>query len=179
MICSFYLHIAIIITIITFNTWWNKNWWETVIEVIPNFLGFTLGGFAIFISFSNEKFLYILNQKDNYNDKDEIPYYISLCATFVHFIVVQTISFLYAIIVKSLQFEIPIDLSLEFNNFICYANKISGFIGYFLFIYGILAMIAATMHVLRIAYMFSAFSQTMQKKDQDKKSPSNDKKYNQ
>lgn len=183
LFCSPYLHISIILGFLTWNTWWNECWWETVIGIIPNLLGFTLGGFAIFISFGNEKFQSILATPDRENlskkdedgseskissNKNEKPtIYISLCATFVHFIIVQMFSLIYAILVKSMQFNIPIE---GFGcGFLFYSNKFFSFLGYTLFLYGLMAMIAATMHVLRIAYMFSAFQKSLQDKDNSEK----------
>ena len=51
LLLSPYFQTAILITLLTVGFWFgiSTKWWERVISVIPNLLGFTLGGFAIFL----------------------------------------------------------------------------------------------------------------------------------
>ena len=167
LIYSPYLHFAIVLLVITWHEWWNKEWWLVVITVIPNLLGFTLGGFAIFIGFGDEKFRSLLAQPDE-NGDDRPTIYVKLCSTFVHFIIVQMFALFYALIVQASQYYIQ---WLEpYKAIIICLNKLSSFIGYLLFLYALTSMLAATMHVFRIASMFSMYQKYQQKKDaQDKK----------
>ena len=149
MLRSPYLHASLGLLLLTFNTWFSTQWWDQSLSVLPNLLGFTLGGFAIFIGFGDEKFRALLAEPDH-DDKPTI--YVSLCATFVHFILVQVLALIYAIVVKSWWFYSPwMDVV---RPWLSYLNGISGAVGYGLFLYALTSVVAATMHVFRIATMY-------------------------
>ncbi|OHX34417.1 hypothetical protein ACQE3E_10465 [Methylomonas sp. MED-D] len=140
LIKSPYLHLALLLLILTNHFWINEKWWEQSISVLPNLLGFSLGGFAMFLGFGDEKFRAVLAEKDE--DGNVTPY-MSLCASFVHFIIVQFIALLSAIVAKSFDFHA--DLPPYFFWIICFGNGV----GYLTFLYSITAMLAATMAVFR------------------------------
>lgn len=145
-----YFHAALVLLCLTFNTWINPAWWDQSLSVLPNLLGFTLGGFAIFIGFGDEKFRALLAEPED--DKNMPTIYVSLCSTFVHFILVQVFALTYALIAKSWWFYTP---WLDFSRpALVYLNGIAGAIGYGLFLYALTSVVAATMHVLRIATMY-------------------------
>lgn len=155
---SFYLHAALVITLICFNAWMTTGWWDQVTSILPNVLGFTLGGFAIFISFGDEKFRKLLAEPDEH-DADAPTAYVQLCSTFVHFILVQIIALLCAIVAKALYFswEKAPDL---FTAALPWLNGAAGFAGYAFFIYSLTSALAATMHVFRIASMYETFQKS-------------------
>lgn len=95
LIKSPYLHLAIILLALTFKILTNVNWWDIFISVLPNLLGFTLGGFAVFFAFGDENFRVILidNSDDDDSNISGSSLYVELCSTFVHFIVVQIFAF--------------------------------------------------------------------------------------
>lgn len=59
-----YFHAALVLLALTFHTWTAEDWWEDVTSVLPNLLGFTLGGFAIFIGFGDERFRALLAEPE-------------------------------------------------------------------------------------------------------------------
>jgi hypothetical protein len=152
---SFYLHAALVITLVCFNAWLTAGWWDQVTSTLPNVLGFTLGGFAIFTSFGDEKFRKLLAEPDE-DDAEAPTAYVKLCSTFVHFILVQIIALLFAIVAKAMCF--PWDKAPDlFKVALPWLNGAAGFIGYALFIYSLTSALAATMHVFRIASMYETF----------------------
>lgn len=147
---SIYLHVAGILLLLTFNTWTNPKWWDQSLSILPNLLGFTLGGFAIFIGFGDERFRALLAEPEE--DKNKPTIYVSLCSTFVHFILVQVLALTYAVVANSWWFYTP---RLDFARpALGYLNGIAGAVGYGLFLYALTSVVAATMHVLRIATMY-------------------------
>lgn len=170
MLRSPYLHLAALVLALTWNTWWAPQcaangdcvgWWDQNISVLPNLLGFTLGGFAIFIGFGDEKFRGLLAdpdpvQPDQPVEANALPnLYIGLCASFVHFILVQSIALLYAVVAKSWWFYAP--FMDPVRDWLPAMNAIAGGIGYGLFLYALTCVLAATMHVFRIAKMYARF----------------------
>lgn len=157
MLRSPYLHLALVLLPLTANTWTSPLWWDAALNVLPNLLGFTLGGFAIFIGFGDERFRSLLAEPD-----DEVPerptIYVGLCATFVHFILVQFLAVIAALLAKSWWFHAPWMDPLR--PALPYLNFIGGAVGFAVFLYALTSVVAATMHVLRIARMYESFMRT-------------------
>jgi len=166
LVRSFYLHLSIVLLLLTFNAWTAPAWWDQSLSVLPNLLGFTLGGFAIFIGFGDEKFRSLLAEPEE--DASQPTIYVSLCSTFVHFILVQVLALIYAAIAKSWWFY------AEWMNpvrpFLPFLNGLAGAIGYGLFLYALTSIIAATMHVFRIASMYESYQRNISKMAEEKSS---------
>jgi hypothetical protein len=137
--------------------WAEANWWADVLSALPNLLGFSLAGFAIFIGFGDERFRSILAQPEGNAAQPTI--YVSLCATFVHFIIIQIFALIFAIVAKSWWFYAPwIDPVREF---LPKMNLVAGCLGYGLFLYALTSVLAATMHVFRIASMYESYQRSV------------------
>lgn len=112
------------------------NWWGDAISIIPSILGFSLGGYAILISFGDAKFLSIMREKDT-NEKYSL--YMQVNATFLHFIFVQFLSVLYAVLIKGLH----LTGVLFFN-----------FLGLVIFLYALFTIVSTAFAVLNLASWF-------------------------
>lgn len=157
---SFYLHAALLLVAFTPFTWLAPTcltgspctaWWDQSMSILPNLLGFTLGGFAIFIGFGDEKFRALLAEPEDSPDTPTV--YVELCTTFVHFILVQIAALILAVIAKAWWFYTP--LMDPFRAYLPWLNGIAGAIGYGCFLYALMSIVAATMHVFRIAGLYS------------------------
>lgn len=146
-----YLHVALVALVLTTRFWQCKDWWEQVLSVIPNLLGFTLGGFAVFLGFGDEKFRAILAEPDEESPSDP-TLYSKLCATFVHFIVIQSLALGCAVLAKAWDFYYP--WPSQVRDALPLLRGLGGAIGYGLFLYALTSVIAATMHVFRIAVLY-------------------------
>lgn len=152
---SIYLKIAIIITLICSHTWLNEKWMDDAITALPSLLGFSLGGYAVWLSIGDERLKNIL-----YANKDisKPSKFMRVNAAFVHFIFLQIICLLYVYLLKYNsanaiiryfeqdwvfidEFYFLQDLTISFSNGL----------GFFLFIYSILSMLAAVFAIFRIA----------------------------
>ncbi len=163
-----YFHLSIFLSLLTGHIWNNEAWWEQVISTLPNLLGFTLAGFSMFIGFGDERFRSMLADPDEgeVEQRDQPTIYLALCSTFVHFIVVQIVALLYAIVAKALWFHVPcLDSVREYLQILRFFAW--GF-GYLLFLYALTSALAATMHVFRIASMYEQFRRFDSKKSEDK-----------
>lgn len=162
LVRSFYLLVALVLLPLTLPTWWTPTWengqwsawWDHSLSVLPNLLGFTLGGFAIFLGFGDEKFRQLLSESDDGEAIEEIAY-VGLCATFVHFIVIQTLALLFAVVAKSWWFYA--EWMAPLRAYLPFLNALGGAFGYGLFMYALTSVIAATMHVFRIAILYANF----------------------
>lgn len=154
-----YLHLALLLLALTTPFWMQPHWWEQCLAVLPNLLGFTLGGFAIFIGFGDEKFRAILAADDG----APVNAYVALCATFVHFIVVQSMALLAAVLAKAWWFYAPWMDGLR--PALPLLNSLGAAVGYGLFLYALCSVLAATMHIFRIARMYATFQKLSNQDD--------------
>jgi hypothetical protein len=152
-----YLHLAVLALALTFRFWTQEKWWEQVLGVVPNLLGFTLGGFAVFLGFGDDKFRRLLAEPDE-ESPSEPSLYVKLCATFVHFILVQTLALGAAIWAKAWDYHVPWAAPIE--QIIPWTKIAAGCVGYGLFLYAVTSVIAATLHVFRIAIFYEDHQRT-------------------
>lgn len=171
-----YLHGSLILTLIMGNTWLNANWWDTVSSILPNMLGFTLGGYAILIGFGDEQFKSIISGSEDPNE--ESPF-IGISAAFAHFIIIQLSALLFALIVKSLYFmpkpESLLGRILDkipfWNDILEYSNPIFWFMGYLLFVYALSLAMASTFAVFRLSRWFDDYHNNKNKHSEQPQQP--------
>lgn len=125
--------------------WITSPWWDQVISVFPNVLGFTLGGFAIFLGFGSDSFKKVLSHEDEMKSP-----YLSVSAAFLIFVFFQLITLLYAFAAKALHFGIPKCLE-SITNWINTVDVIASGFGYFLFIYSLVLALRAAMRIFRLS----------------------------
>jgi hypothetical protein len=151
-----YLYLALIISPFCWGSWSTANWWETVIGVLPNLLGFTLGGFAIFVAFGDARFIASLAAEED--DPSRPTVYRELCATFVHFILVQVVALVLAIVTKGMWFTA--DLPEYLANALSIGNMAWGAFCYIVFLYALTSVVAIALHVFRISTMYELHQHT-------------------
>lgn len=174
LLASPYFHISLIITILLWPLWIKGGWWDIVLDILPNLIGFTLGGYAILIAFGDDDFRALISGK--LSRKDGSPF-MGLNTTFVHFIVVQILSLIVALIGKAEPItNIPIENKLEaiqslpsfIQTQICehYGMLVSigkilsasiWFFGFNLFIYALTLAFAATFAIFHVANWYDLY----------------------
>lgn len=135
LLSSLYLHLSIVTSIIVvliregFSAW---EWFVTPLNVLPNTLGFSLGGYAIIVGFGDKEFISMLCGGD---DSDEISPFQKMSSAFMHFIFIQFICLLYAFICSAVKLVG------------CYVNAL----GLTLFVYSLYCMLGAALAVLNLS----------------------------
>ncbi len=109
-----------------------RVWTQTAVDIIPSLLGFSIGGMAITLAFSNAKIFGAVIQGGK---KDSL--FVKTVANFFHFILVQTLSLLLALLAKT------------------YSNPLISFIAFWCFCYGILVAVATSGMLLQTARVFN------------------------
>ncbi|WP_338560149.1 hypothetical protein [Acinetobacter sp. KS-LM10] len=87
---SSYFWIALFITAISFTTWLKNDWHTIFIGVFPSLLGFSLAGYAIWLTLGDQRLKEILIKKKVNN----ISAFLAINASFVHFIILQVLAFI-------------------------------------------------------------------------------------
>lgn len=145
LLASPYLIFSIIFSLVASPIWTNEidkqSWFDLPISMLPNLLGFTLGGYAILLAFGDDGFRRLLSRTDE-EEKEKISPFMKVNGAFVHFVVVQVLAILLAILGNS--------LSIKSGPF--------AFVGFTCFIYAILTGLSAVMAVLRMAKWLDAWN---------------------
>jgi len=148
-----YFHFAILISSLCRPVWAIEHegwaWYSICVDVIPNILGFTLGGYAMLLAFGNEKFQDLLAGDDG---NGEPSAFMKVNGTFIHFIVLQIIALLAALI--SFGWDVK--------------TGVFAFIGFTTFVYALFSAVAAALAILRLAGVFDYFLKTQKKTENQK-----------
>ncbi|UJB30299.1 hypothetical protein [Chromobacterium sp. Beijing] len=148
-----YFWLSVVLLVLTAHFWLTSPWWEQVLSVMPNVLGFTLGGFAIFLGFGDERFKELISGQEE--GEDGPSPYMEVSATFLHFVLIQLTTLLMAIVVKATSFDPPGHWK------ICLAplatlRFMADMLGYWLFLYGLCITAAAAIAIFRVSSWYDA-----------------------
>ncbi len=116
----------------------SKGWYEHTLNTLPDILGFSIASFAILISLGDNKFRKKLSAE---KDSQKSTPFMIINSSFVHFIFIQIIAILFALISQILVLK----------------NIIFFFIGMFLLIYAVLLTLAATLGILQFSLWYQDF----------------------
>ncbi len=95
MLTSPYLWISVALAAGCYPMWLGSEWRAISISAIPSLLGFSIGGFAIFLAFGDERFRILISGPD---ENGKLSPFLSVAVQFAHFVTVQAIALLYAVI---------------------------------------------------------------------------------
>lgn len=93
------LWISILLTGLCYPFWKNGTWSDTTLSIVPNLLGFSLGAMAVVLAFPTS-YLFGLFAEGGRKDS----YYMDLASKFVHFIFIQAIAIILALLGKAYCF---------------------------------------------------------------------------
>ncbi|NUZ10167.1 hypothetical protein HUZ36_05180 [Pseudoalteromonas sp. McH1-7] len=150
LLASPYFRAAIIINIILWPIWSRPYWWDDVIAFVPNLLGFSLGGFALWMAIGDDKFRKFLAEETNPNFTTP---FCDINTTFVHFLVLQVMAIVVALVNKAYTFYF-------INTFIplsIWPVWVWWFFSYLIFSYSITATLEAILGIYRVTNMYEFF----------------------
>lgn len=150
-----YLHASVLITVITAPLWSEAGWWDLVLAVMPNVLGFSLGGYAIWLAIGDDRFRSIIAGGSR-DGKTTSPF-LGVNSAFVHFIVLQVVSILLALLASAYPSETPnVLVALIWGLF------------FGVFVYALMSALAATLTIFRAATWYEKYLESNQKKEHEK-----------
>jgi hypothetical protein len=166
LLLSPYFHVSVLLTIISFPRWYRGGGWDEAIAILPNLLGFSLAGFAVFLAMGSEQFRTLISGTDENAENGPSPLMLVVSA-FCHFSFVQLCALLYAIVTRALA-----QLPSVSSGWLATGNKalciISWFVGYWAFIYAICSGAAALFATFRVATWFDSFVASERQKGVEK-----------
>ena len=158
--------IALVLTAAMVPIWWIAEWWHHPISIIPNLLGFSLGGYAILLAFGDSDFMMKLN---NLHPEEGRPNaYLTVSNTFAHFILMQVVALIYAFLLDAWHFpleSVPLiyETLTEAGALVGWSAKAIVFVlhivtaafGFWLFLYALLLIVPATLWLLDLSRLQS------------------------
>lgn len=150
---SRYFYAACILTALCYGRWSSGGWWQDVLAVVPSLLGFSVGAFTLFVGFGTETFRRFIVQ----TNAGSGSVYMGSVANFLHFIVVQLLALMFALLSQAAYLVPEPDWIGCARDIYEYAVLASYGICYLAFIYACLLAVAASMGVFRVARWFDTF----------------------
>ncbi|HHP4841521.1 TPA: hypothetical protein ACSB0Y_001228 [Acinetobacter baumannii] len=157
---SKYLWFSFVFTLMCYS-FWSKSPDEFInmaLSALPNLLGFALGGYAVWLGIGDQQLKKLLSQYDSDQNENQSSDFMVVNATFVHFILVQIITLIYIVFLKTNSFSELVLYLKEYYLFsecltklLSFSSKLAYGLSFFMFIYSILSMLAATWAVFSIA----------------------------
>jgi hypothetical protein len=152
-----YFHVALILLLPTAGIWSVPGWWDLPIGILPNLISFTLAGYALFMGFGDEKFRRLMA-----GSKVEDAPMLVMSATFTHFIIIQVIAVILAIVAKARPVTALLGLfhitALDSGApHIIRLTLGTGFwlLSFAVFLYSICCIVATTLSVFRVTRWFN------------------------
>lgn len=158
-----YFHMAFLSAFCLAPVWADSGWFDTVIQVLPNIVGFSIGGFAVWLGFGNEKFRALMTGAD---ESDNTSPYLEASATFTHFVAVQITALIAAVFAKALDFvpaqggfirSIYDALGVNPIYAVEWLRWAGAFFGLLVFFYALALTFATVLALMRLAIMFDRF----------------------
>lgn len=156
--------LTFVLWVICAPVWTEPKWWEQPMSILPNLLGFTLGGFAIFLGFGSDSFKLLISDKD----EKKAPY-LSVSSAFLLFVFVQVFSLLYSL--ASYALWQPTPAWFPWPALIKTLTPFFWGIGYFGFLYSISLSLRAAIRIFRISRWYNSFLVSEEAKKIDESSP--------
>lgn len=100
---SNWFRLSLAATIVLCPVWTREGWWERVLTIAPNLMGYALGGFAIFLGIGSDGFHQLLSGARRFR----VSPLRAVAATFCHFIVVSTLALGAAVACDAFYFVPP------------------------------------------------------------------------
>jgi hypothetical protein len=145
-----YLHLAVALSFMLVPLWKTPGWWDIVISTAPSILGFSLAGYAIWLALGDSEFRSILAMQDPDHPSWPTPF-MEVNATFFHFLLLQVVSLVFALFLKAY---------LDEKQPMSWCELFFSWIGFTVFVYALLCVLAATLAVLRSAHWYQEYMST-------------------
>ncbi|MHC1753808.1 hypothetical protein [Humidesulfovibrio sp.] len=145
-LCSPYLWSSAVATVVIhYFAVENWKWYTTSLAVLPNLLGFSLGGYAVLLAFGDGRFLDALRGPEP--DEQYSPY-LQASASLAWFVLAQILS-----LIVSVFFEFTVSSPRPGSGWETLQN-FGFFLGCWLFIYAVFLGLAATFSIFFLSRMY-------------------------
>jgi hypothetical protein len=156
LVKSPYFWVALVLTPFLDGLASTKDWTDTCISILPSTAGFSLGAYAIFLAVGNEGYI---RSAAEFKTKNTTLYF-RFTSTFTHFIIVQAIGLIFALIGKSAyQGSAHLEWLASFLTpyQLCLAKQFLPFFGVFFLMYAALLLVGAAKSLFGLGKTYAGF----------------------
>lgn len=161
LMSSPYFHAAVLLSFLLSPFWSTPGWWDTVFSTIPSILGFSLGGYAILMALGDNEFQRLITG----SKKEKQSPFMDLSVTFAHFIILQIISLIFAIISKGVHLY---DTNLSFIEYPIWAASFT------IYLYALFCALASVMSLFRVTTWYDRYQVKKQEHSKQLQKSAND-----
>lgn len=152
VVASPYFWAAVVACVALWPLWLFGDWWNLVLSVLPNLLGFSLAGYAIFLAFGNDRFREFLSQCK----VGKSSAFLAITTTFMHFVIVQILALGLALLAKS-GAAAPAPAGAVFVPLVWARFPLWG-LGFLTFCYTLTTSLAALIAIFRLVRLLDIFN---------------------
>lgn len=147
-----YLHGSLLIAFLSYPAGQYQIWSDLPLDILPNLIGFSLGGYAIFLALGDDGFKKTIAGKIEDENFEPSPY-IHANTTFLHFIIIQIMALMLSLVLKITNGRISyfIENSLIEKDLVDIFLLPISVLAYWFFLYAIILTLAATIELYRLA----------------------------
>lgn len=151
---SKYFYAAAAVSGLGFWYFQQPKWWDLVTSVVPGLVGFAIAGVAIFVSLGSDALRSIIAGKEP-GSKDSSPF-IAFMAMFTHFIMVQLIALVLALVAKFF-YETTAPPSAALVEVGVTLRPLFWWLGGLFFCYAVMLCLSLATEIFRLATMIDDF----------------------
>lgn len=148
-----YIYLALALLPLTYGSWSSPGWWGDVLSILPSLMGVSLAAFTLFLGAGSEGFREVIAGSDEGGAPTLSPF-VKTATVFLHFLVVQFIGIVLALVSKSFYALPSPDFFLGFN---LIAGGVLWAFSYFVFLYALSVVLAASFAVYEVVCWFDDF----------------------
>jgi len=151
---------ALLITVVCWGSWRVGSWPDTPLTILPALLGFTLAAYALLLAFGDEKFRAFLAEQQSDFVGTNVPgdnALLGISAIFLHFVVVQVVALVLAVIANSHPLATFGGLQATEHSLLHVLRNLYAFVGFFSFVLSLALALAAGLAIFHSARWYVLF----------------------
>jgi len=160
VVFSPYFWASILLSLVCLPICLEPKWWEIPKNILPSLIGYSIAGFSLWLSFGSDSFKKAFASKK----RNGHSYYLGVTTTFFHFVLVQIIALLLAIIAEAKPLlamsrcwpVVPTSWIPVFRHIWPYATRIGWFLSFWCFLYSLLLCLAALLALYKVTKIYDA-----------------------
>lgn len=163
LLYSRFFIVSCVLTVITFPFWRQASWWDLPLSIMPNLLGFSLGGLAILIGVIQPETMADLAAKD---EDTSVTTMSKFTATFTHFVLVQATCLFLAFLCKATYWESSVEQASP--DWFWNLHLVAWGFSWLVFVYALTLTFATSIEVFRFSEILQELARfRAQKRNED------------
>lgn len=163
VLLSPYTLMAALITAACWGDWRSSAWPDTPLATLPALLGFSLAAYALLLAFGDENFRAFLAEENVSEPGTDVPadnVLLGISAIFLHFIVVQVVALLMAVVAKAHPLATYGGIAATQSHCLHLLRNIYAAVGFFAFVLSLATALAAALDIFHSTRWYVLFKST-------------------